>query len=527
MKHDMVFLRDLLLQMEAGRTVFETVSAEVAASLGYVPEKPLSQEEADKLRGHLDLLEEKGLIEIEMRSAAGAYYIKGLTLRGGEFLERELGQEVKPPSRKDEMPSRTETPDIEWYLRISAERGVTPRCPFASVECCPRYYQSLSALGRAKISVELTPSEDKRLHLYWEKSELWSKSEENSTNMFGNGEKYHSFSNFCPEVAYERFKYFAGQLVDYYDAEERDAAHQRLTGEICPSESWQWSWASLKPLHFTECPLYSPLIHAVSATKQQPRDAILMPTKFGRDKNLIRTLMLRLDGILRPGATTVLNGNDAEVAVEGYTSEQINHHLSLLAQMGYVDLATSQPAIGAALKGLTPKGYDFLDRNRDGLEETPHQSVKAQLSRKVFIVHGHDEAARVSVARFLEIIGFEAIILHEQANRGRTIIEKFEAHGDVGFAVVLLTPDDRGGGADQTELQQRARQNVILEWGYFIGRLGRSHVCAIKKGDIELPSDILGVVWEPFDERGAWKQKLAKELEEAGFEIDWRKVGRS
>jgi hypothetical protein len=181
-----------------------------------------------------------------------------------------------------------ETPNAEWYLRTSAERGVTPRCPFASVERCPRYYQSLSALGRAKISVELPSHEDERLHLHWEKSELWPKSEENSTYMFGNGEKYHSFSNLCPEVAYERFGYFARQLVDYYDAEERYAAHQRLKGENCPSESWQWSWASLKPVHFTECPLYSPLIHAADATKQPPRDLVtLKPGAWGMNVDLI------------------------------------------------------------------------------------------------------------------------------------------------------------------------------------------------------------------------------------------------
>lgn len=181
-----------------------------------------------------------------------------------------------------------ETPNAEWYLRISRERGVTPRCPFATVERCPRYYQSLSALGRAKISVELTSDEDKRLHLHWEKSELWPKSEEDSTYMFGNGEKFFSFSNFCPEVTYERFGYFAGQLVDCNDAEERYAAHQRLKGENCPSESWQWSWASLKPLHFTECPLYSPLIHAVGATKQQLRDVLTVkPGAWGINVDLI------------------------------------------------------------------------------------------------------------------------------------------------------------------------------------------------------------------------------------------------
>jgi hypothetical protein len=149
--------------------------------------------------------------------------------------------------------------------------------------------------------------------------------------------------------------------------------------------------------------------------------------------------------------------------------------------------------------------------------------VRPTSSKKIFIVHGHDEGSRESVARFLEKIGFEPIILHEQANRGRTVIEKVEAHGDVGFAVVLLTPDDEGcvrGGS----LEPRARQNVLLELGYFIGRLGRDHVCALKRGELEIPSDFAGVVWELMDSSGGWKQALARELKAAGHYIDWNLV---
>ncbi|MFM0005749.1 nucleotide-binding protein [Paraburkholderia dipogonis] len=145
------------------------------------------------------------------------------------------------------------------------------------------------------------------------------------------------------------------------------------------------------------------------------------------------------------------------------------------------------------------------------------------MSSKVFIVHGHDDGARQTVARFLEKLGFEPVILQEQANRGRTIIEKFEEHSDVGFAVVLLTPDDEGrakGGG----LQPRARQNVVLELGYFIGRLGRHRVCALKSGDLELPSDYQGVLWETMDAGGGWKLSLARELKAAGHEVDLNKA---
>lgn len=145
-------------------------------------------------------------------------------------------------------------------------------------------------------------------------------------------------------------------------------------------------------------------------------------------------------------------------------------------------------------------------------------------SRRIFIVHGHDVAARETVARFLEKIGFEAVILHEQANQGRTIIEKVEANADVGFAVVLLTPDDEGRAMGAEKLESRARQNVLLELGYFIARLGRGNVCTLRKGGVEIPSDFAGVVWTAMDDNGGWQLELAKELKASGYPVDFNKV---
>ncbi len=144
-------------------------------------------------------------------------------------------------------------------------------------------------------------------------------------------------------------------------------------------------------------------------------------------------------------------------------------------------------------------------------------------SRKVFIVHGHDNEAKERVARFLEKLGLEPIILHEKASSGRTIIEKFETYsGDIAFAVVLLTPDDVGGAALSRENQKpRARQNVILELGYFLGRLGRVRIFALYKGKLELPSDYQGVLYIDMDDAGAWKAKLAQEFVEAKLQIDF------
>jgi predicted nucleotide-binding protein len=144
---------------------------------------------------------------------------------------------------------------------------------------------------------------------------------------------------------------------------------------------------------------------------------------------------------------------------------------------------------------------------------------KVSDSRKIFLVHGHDQAVTSIVARFLEKLKLEAVILHEQPNEGQTIIEKFERHADVGFAVVLLTPDDMGGIAPGSNLQPRARQNVILELGYFIGKLGRPRVCALYVTGVELPSDLHGLVWVAYDS-GAWQTKLANEMRATGISID-------
>lgn len=140
-------------------------------------------------------------------------------------------------------------------------------------------------------------------------------------------------------------------------------------------------------------------------------------------------------------------------------------------------------------------------------------------NRKVFLVHGHDDGARESVARFFERLHFKVIILHEQANQGGTIIEKIEQYGDVGFAVVLLTPDDEGCKKGDTPMP-RARQNVLLELGYFMGRLGRKRVSALKRANVDLPTDFAGMVWIPFDDAAGWQLALARELKAAGYDID-------
>lgn len=147
-------------------------------------------------------------------------------------------------------------------------------------------------------------------------------------------------------------------------------------------------------------------------------------------------------------------------------------------------------------------------------------SEKASVSKRIFIVHGRDNDPKEAVARFVASLGYEPIILHEQANKGRTIIEKFrEESSDVGFAIVLMTPDD-----EMPDGSKRARQNVILELGFFLGALGPDRVAALVKGKIETPTDFDGVVYTPYD--AGWKAALGKELQAAGYDVDWNKIMR-
>jgi len=143
---------------------------------------------------------------------------------------------------------------------------------------------------------------------------------------------------------------------------------------------------------------------------------------------------------------------------------------------------------------------------------------------KVFIVHGHDTGLLHNVARYISGFDIKPIILQEQTGNGQTIIEKLETNSDVKFAIVLLTPDDIGGAVSAKDLKQRARQNVILELGYFFGKLGRANVRALYDEKVELPSDLIGIEYIKIDSSDGWKLKLAREMKQSGLKIDMNKL---
>ena len=146
-------------------------------------------------------------------------------------------------------------------------------------------------------------------------------------------------------------------------------------------------------------------------------------------------------------------------------------------------------------------------------------------SRKVFIVHGHNEEYIEKVARLVEKLECEPIILKEQPNSGKTIIEKFEVLANAAFAVVLYTACDKGAINNvDSEWKPRARQNVIFEHGYLYARLGRNRVCALVQDGVEIPSDLSGVLYVSIDKNDSWKFQLAKEMKNAGISIDMNKI---
>jgi predicted nucleotide-binding protein len=248
--------------------------------------------------------------------------------------------------------------------------------------------------------------------------------------------------------------------------------------------------------------------------------------RLKRDMRLIHKLLEKLEVYPSEiGDVFTLNGDDPALAVEGFTSDQITYHLEQMRDVGLLDSPGSQPAIGITFAGLSPSGHNALERTRqESSSSTSVPAAAVEPSRKVFLVHGHDEAAKNEVALFLRTIGLEPIILHLMPNGGRHLLTKFREESEgASFAVVLMTPDDEGGPVGGAH-NRGARQNVVFELGFFIGRMASSIVAALLKGGVEKPSDFDGIAYINFGSGHGWKTELARELDHAKVPFDPRKV---
>lgn len=180
---------------------------------------------------------------------------------------------------------------------------------------------------------------------------------------------------------------------------------------------------------------------------------------------------------------------------------------------------SSDAADGLFFGNYSDRVIEYRRKILSQLKSLAKEKMDMEDKIKVFIVHGHNNELKSEVARYIENLGFEAVILHEQANGGRTIIEKLEQiTADVQFAVVLYTGDDDG-----IDGKKRARQNVVFEHGYFVAHLGRNKTCAIMDNNVERPSDSDGILYIPIDK---WRIELAREMESAGLPVDMNKALR-
>jgi len=186
------------------------------------------------------------------------------------------------------------------------------------------------------------------------------------------------------------------------------------------------------------------------------------------------------------------------------------------------DILTDNHTTDITKETLSKAGEEITKIETRKIKESINKNKET--NNNIFIVHGRDDLSKTEVARFIEQLGLKAIILHEQNNNGKTIIEKIEEHTNVGYGIVLYTPCDYGGLEGSGDSRPRARQNVVFEHGYLIGKLGRNKVSALVKSDIEIPGDLSGLVYTELDKAGGWKISLARELTREGYSIDLKNV---
>ena len=207
-------------------------------------------------------------------------------------------------------------------------------------------------------------------------------------------------------------------------------------------------------------------------------------------------------------------------SIEMSTFLEISFYTSSLSLVAS-DYERHNNAVRSCRNGLA-QAKALLESFLDDFDyEPPVTHEKKYDYSQVFIVHGHDGELKESVARIVEKQGIKVIILSEEANKGRTVIEKFEEHREVGGAICLFTADDIGKAKADHDEKTRARQNVVFETGFFIGAIERSHIVILSDRGVEMPSDLSGVV---YTDSSNWKNDLLKELSAMGYTVDLNKL---
>ena len=243
---------------------------------------------------------------------------------------------------------------------------------------------------------------------------------------------------------------------------------------------------------------------------------------FARDSAAVFQLMCQINGTDECDKVLLRLAAPVEYGGDRLLHRHIVEQLSNILRAEDLEIAFS---------GSTPslRAIELPEPEDPTTERTAESAAIQQVGKGVFVAHGRDTGAKDTVVRFLNGLQLDPIVLQELPGRGRTITEKFEDHAsEAGFAIVLFTPDDMGSLAREgSGPEPRARQNVIFELGFFVGKLGRNKVSVLYKGEVKLPSDYVGVEYIPFDDAEGWKLKLIGELQSAGFEeVDANQVTR-
>jgi predicted nucleotide-binding protein len=224
------------------------------------------------------------------------------------------------------------------------------------------------------------------------------------------------------------------------------------------------------------------------------------------------------DALVAAEAASAYVGSPVEAAVD----------LALLQNSRRNEIAADPTeATGAVIDAL--KSFEARIASLETmLESRPDGRSAPSYSRRVFIVHGREDGLKNELARVLERLDFHPVILHEQPDRGQTIFAKLNLEmADIGYAFVLLTPDDVGSlNVPAPDLQHRARQNVVFEHGMFAAHLGPNRVCALRRGEVEMPSDLHGVIYKTIPDTGIQgvALEIANELKAAGYSVDVNKL---
>ena len=179
-------------------------------------------------------------------------------------------------------------PNLEWYTSQSENAGLSPRCQYANVHRCPRYYSSLYLLGEVGITTKMKPVKIEELDKYWEGSELMPVINEHDTGIASYSGTSHDYTNFCPEITYDIFKLFASSLYKYTDEIDKDIAHKQLINKGATGDSWRWQWMHVEPMHYSNCPLYTQILSKPKEDEKNKKSedtnekiVTLKPTIFG------------------------------------------------------------------------------------------------------------------------------------------------------------------------------------------------------------------------------------------------------